>query len=91
MAVPPTWDDISSLACRFDCISMGGGLARALDVADRIRTGWACTGSVEGSAIELQISLSFECRTIQHCGLVLEPGADDWAYLSSLYERVRGT
>ncbi len=83
----PSWDDIVTLANQFDAIELGGGMQRAADVADRVRAAWsrerACP---DAEARALQICLSFECRTLQHCGIV--PQGDDFDFLAAIYRKL---
>lgn len=90
MPAGPTWDEVSALAGHYDCMALGGGLLCVLDTADRVKRGWAHAGAAQGSDLDLVVSLAFECRTREHCGIVPEPSGDDWAYLVHLYGRVHG-
>ena len=83
----PAWADITTLADRFDCLALTGGMVAAMQQADRVRTSYTWHGAWDAPEHALRASLSFECRAWQHCRMV--PQGPDRAYIAALYERVR--
>ena len=72
-----------TLAMRFDPLQITGGLDRAIALSDQVRRGYAARGGFSESPLDLAACLSFECRSLRHCGMVAQ--GDDLAYLSALY------
>lgn len=83
----PTWDEITRLANRYDCLALAGSLPAAMHLADRVRAERGWSGCLRGSARELQACLSFECRAWQHCQQ--EPDGEDLQLIQELYEAVK--
>lgn len=83
-----TWDDITKLANQFDCLSLAGGMQRAMQLADAVKCEHQRSGGWPSDRKELEACLSFECRTWQHCGMV--PSGDDYDYIAALYGRLKG-
>jgi hypothetical protein len=82
-----TWDEITLLANRFDCLAITGSMPAAMQLADRVRAERGWSGEVRGSARELAACLSFECRSWQHCRVV--PDGAELDFLTALYDALR--
>jgi len=80
------WESIVALARRYDPLQITGGLDRAIALSDSVRREFAARGGFSVAPLLLAACLAFECRSMQHCGII--PQGDDLMYLCALHAAV---